>query len=67
VLWITKQAKGPEKHETLSRLSLPFVSFVVPNAPSPQSPPLSIHTTRNQRVNLRTSTEPLTPLKPLVH
>ena len=29
VLWITKQAKNHEKHETLSRLSPPFVSFVV--------------------------------------
>jgi len=29
VLWITKRAKNHEKHETFSRLSPPFVSFVV--------------------------------------
>jgi len=29
VLWITKQAKPREKHETLSRLSPPFVLFVI--------------------------------------
>ena len=52
VLWITKQTKDHEKHEPLSRLSLPFVSFVVQTFHHPnlllRQPVQLIH----QRVNL---------------
>jgi hypothetical protein len=38
VLWITKHAKDHEKHETLSRLSPPFVSFVIQTLHHPNLP-----------------------------
>ncbi len=38
VLWTTKQAKGHEKHEPLSRLSPPFVSFAVQTLHHPNLP-----------------------------
>ena len=48
-----KQAKSHEKHETLSRLSLTFVSFVVQTFHRPNLFPRQPIQLAHQRVNLR--------------
>lgn len=54
VLWITKRAKDREKHETFSRLSSPFVSFVIQTL---RYPNLLFRQLLRQRVSLRASAE----------